>query len=187
MNLRPVPFALAFIVALSPAHAHEAIGGAGLFVNGVLHPAIEPAHLLSLLALGLWIGRHDRNALRRSIVAFATALIAGLFAGSLGTLPPVVPLAFALVLGCLVAGASQWPATLAAMMSVATAATIGFDSGSDDWVPGLGIWVGAMLIVLNIVNLAVRFDAAWLRIAIRIAGAWIAAIALILLALSLRA
>jgi len=98
----------------------------------------------------------------------------------------MVPLAVALILGCLVAGGWHWPASLAAMVSVAAAATIGFDSGSDDWIAGLGIWVGAMLIVLNIVNLAMRFEAAWLRIAIRIAGAWITAIALMLLALSLR-
>lgn len=187
MTLRAVWLALTLIASTSLAHAHETIGGAGPFVNGLLHPAIAPAHLLSLLALGLWISRQDRDALRRSILAFATALVAGLLAGSLGTLPAIVPLAVALILGCLVAGGWQWPATAAAMVSVATAVTIGFDSGNDDWIAGLGIWVGAMLIVLNIVNLAMRFEAAWLRIAIRIAGAWIAAIALMLLALSLRA
>ena len=187
MTLRAIWLALTLIVSISPAHAHEAIGGAGPFVNGLLHPAIEPAHLLSLLALGLWIARLDRDALRRSIPAFATALIAGLLAGSLGILPAMVPFAAALILGCLVAGGWQWPATVAAMVSVATAVAIGFDSGSDDWVGGLGIWVGAMLIVLNIVNIAMRIEAAWLRIGIRIAGAWIAAVALMLLALSLRA
>jgi len=187
MTPRAVLLALTLIVSISPAHAHEALGGAGPFVNGLLHPAIEPAHLLGLLALGLWIARLDRDALRRSILAFATALIAGLLAGSLGTVPAMVPLAVALILGCLVAGGWQWPASLAAMVSVAAATTIGFDSGSDDWIAGLGIWVGAMLIVLNIVNLAMRFEAAWLRFGIRIAGAWIAAITLMLLALALKA
>ena len=122
MTPRAVWLALTLIVSISPAHAHEAIGGAGPFVNGLLHPAIEPAHLLSLLALGLWIARLDRDALRRSILAFATALIAGLLAGSLGILPAMVPLAVALILGCLVAGGWHWPASLAAMVSVAAAA-----------------------------------------------------------------
>jgi urease accessory protein len=187
MILRAVSLALVLTVSISPANAHDAIAGGGPFVNGILHPAIEPAHLLSLLALGLWIGRQERAALRRSTVTFAVALIAGLFAGPLGTLPPLVPIACALILGCLAGGGWPWPSRAAAIASAATAIVIGFDSGADDWALALGIWVGAMLILLNVVNLVMRIEAAWLRIGVRIAGAWIAAIALMLLALSLRA
>jgi urease accessory protein len=187
MILRAVSLALTLIVSISPANAHNAIEGAGPFVNGILHPVIAPAHLLSLLALGLWIGRQERAALRRSIVAFAVALIAGLFTGPFGTLPPAIPIACAVILGCLAAGGWPLPARVVAMVSVATAVVIGFDSGAGDWATALGIWVGAMLILLNVVNLAMRTEAPWLGIGIRIAGAWIAAVALMLLALSLRA
>jgi len=184
---RALWLALALIVPISPANAHDAIAGGGPFVNGILHPVITPAHLLSLLALGLWIGRQERAALRRSIVGFAVALIAGLFASPLGTLPPLVPIACAVILGCLAGGGWPWPPRLAGLISVATAIVIGFDGGADVWALALGIWLGAMLILLNVVNLAMRIEAAWLRIGVRIAGAWIAAIALLLLALSLRA
>jgi hypothetical protein len=135
----------------------------------------------------LWIGRQDRAALRRSVIAFAVALIAGVIAGPLATLPPAVPIGCALILGCLAAGGRPLPTRVVAMVSVATAVVIGFDSGADDWALALGIWVGAMLILLNVVNLVMRIEAAWLRIGVRIAGAWIAAIALMLLALSVRA
>ena len=43
------------------------------------------------------------------------------------------------------------------------------------------------MIVLNVVALSMRAQAPWMMIATRVAGAWIAAIALMLLALSLRA
>jgi len=191
MNLRRLPLGVAFSFLVFPAHntawAHDAIDGGGPFVNGILHPAVEPAHLLALLALGLWIGRQDHDALRRSVIGFAVALIAGLLAGPLATLPPSIPIVAAVVLGCLAASGWQGPARLVAMLALATAAIIGFDSAADDWVLALGIWAGAMLIVLNVVNLAMRIEAAWASIGIRIAGAWIAAIALMLLALSLRA
>jgi hypothetical protein len=91
------------------------------------------------------------------------------------------------ILGCLAGGGWPWPPRLAGLISVATAIVIGFDSGADDWALALGIWLGAMLILLNVVNLVMRIEAAWWRIGVRIAGAWIAAIALLLLALSLRA
>ncbi|MCD6073260.1 MAG: hypothetical protein K0Q70_143 [Rhodospirillales bacterium] len=187
MTLRAVWLALALIVSSSPVNAHDAIAGGGPFVNGILHPAIEPAHLLGLLALGLWIGRQDREALRRAIIAFAVALIAGLVAGSLATVPPAVPLAVALILAGLAASGWRPPAaTVVAMIAVAAGFVIGLDSGTDDWAPAGGVWVGAMVIVLNVVNLAMRVAAHWLQIALRIAAAWIAAIVLMLLALSWR-
>jgi urease accessory protein len=187
MTARAVWLALALIVSSFPATAHDAIAGGGPFVNGILHPIIEPAHLLSLLALGLWIGRQDRETLRRAIVAFAVALIAGLVAGSLATVPPSIPLGLAFILAGLAASGWRPPAaTVAAMIAVAARFVIGLDSGTDDWAPAGGAWVGAMLIVLNVVNLAMRVTAPWLQIACRIAAAWIAAIALMLLAFSWR-
>ncbi len=187
MILRRLPLVVSFSVLAFPARAHDALDGAGLFVNGILHPVVEPAHLLAFLALGLWIGRQDRDALRRAVIAFAVALIAGLLAGPLAALPPAVPIALALILGGLAAGGWPAPARVVAMVALASAALISFDSAADDWGLALGIWAGAMLIVLNVVNITMRIEAAWLHIAIRIAGAWIAAIALLLLALSLRA
>lgn len=187
MTLRRLPLGVAFSLVTFPARAHDALDGAGPFVNGILHPIIEPAHLLALIALGLWIGRQDHDALRRAIVALAVALIAGLLAGPLAAMPSNVPIIAALVLGCLAASGWQGPARLVAMVAVVTAVLIGFDSAADDGVLALGIWTGAMLIVLNVVNLAMRINAAWLHVGLRVAGAWIAAIALMLLALSLRA
>ena len=131
--MRTRAFSLATILVLSaafPARAHDAISGAGPFVNGLLHPIVDPGPLLSLLALGLWIGRQERDALRRCVAAFAVALIAGLIAGPLVALPPSVPLAMAVLLGCLAASDRRGPARLAATIALAAAALIGFDSAS---------------------------------------------------------
>lgn len=40
------------------AWAHGSGKGLGAFWNGVLHPLVEPAQLLALLALGLWLALH---------------------------------------------------------------------------------------------------------------------------------
>ena len=64
---------------------------------------------------------------------------------------------------------------------------LGFDTAEDDVAAASGVWTGAHLIVLNVVALSMRAQAPWMMIATRVAGAWIAAIALMLLALSLRA
>lgn len=41
-----------------PAAAHSPIKGVGTFYSGLLHPALVPAHLLALIAVGLLIGQN---------------------------------------------------------------------------------------------------------------------------------
>jgi urease accessory protein len=184
---RVFPLAILFSVTTTfSAGAHDALGDSGPFVNGLLHPLIVPAHILTLIAFGLWLGRQSNDAIRRAVIAFAVALIAGLIAGPLGAVPPAVPLGVALLGGGLAAWGVQASARVAAMIAVFVAALIGFDSAEEDVASAIGIWAGAHLIVLNVIGLSMRANAPWLIVATRIAGAWIGAIALMLLALNLR-
>jgi len=175
-----------FLSASVSADAHEAINGGGPFINGLFHPFIVPAHVLALIALGLWLGRQDNGALRRSVIAFAVALIVGLVAGPFGTLPAFVPDVLALCIGALAATGWRAPASITVIVALGIAVLIGFDSASEDPLMSLGIWAGAHLIVLNVINIVLRLKAAWLIVGVRVIGAWIAAIALMLLALGLK-
>ena len=92
-----------------PALAHSPIPGIGGFYNGLLHPLLVPAHLLALVALGLWLGQQALPRIERALLAFSLLLLAGLalaaFAAPGGGQTSL--LACALGVGLLVAAA--WP------------------------------------------------------------------------------
>ena len=117
-----------------------------------------PAHILILIAFALWLGRQAGDAIRRAVISFAVALIAGLIAGTLRSLPPAIPLAAALLCGTLAAWGPQLSARVAAMIAVTVAALIGFDTAEDDVAAASGVWTGAHLIVLNVENAAAGFS-----------------------------
>lgn len=186
MIVRALALAIVFVASVHrPLAAHDAIATAGPFINGLLHPAVEPAHLLILLGLGLWIGRQDTDALRTGTLTLALALAISL-AVPFATVAPLLLPASAVIAGTFAAVA--WRTGRGPIAGFVGAGTfvLGIDSRGDDWFLSIGIWVGAMLIALNVINLAMRAEAPWQRIGVRIAGAWVTAIALMLLTLQLR-
>lgn len=81
--------ALLAAAGLAPglAWAHGSAKGLGAFWNGVMHPFVEPAQLLALLALGLWLAMHalTRTLELRSLLAGAAGFgLAALGAGLSG-------------------------------------------------------------------------------------------------------
>ena len=62
----------------SNAFAHTPIEGLGNFYNGLLHPVLIPAHLLLLVAIGLFIGQQGPRKVEAALASFALATIAGL-------------------------------------------------------------------------------------------------------------
>ena len=110
-----VGLAAAFLFRADPAFAHLPIEGVGGFYGGLLHPILVPAHALSVVALGLFIGRQRERRIPSSI--FAVALIAGLIAIARAVEAPVgnVMLANTALLGGLVAMA--WRTAAAARMA----------------------------------------------------------------------
>ena len=73
-----VAVSFAVIVAASPGSAHMPIEGVGGFRGGLLHPLLVPAHGLSILALGLFIGPQQHRFVMYGI--FVVALAIGLIA-----------------------------------------------------------------------------------------------------------
>ena len=188
MNAPTVALAtvLLILAASEPSLAHDAIDSAGPLVNGILHPMMVPAHILILLALALWIGGQSSWNRRSAIVAFAIALAGGLAVAQLGSLEPALLATAALAVGLFAATAWTPPMGIVVLSAIGAGCLIGLDSGIDDPIVAIGLWVGAHLVFLAIVGVTMRIEMGWLKIGVRIAGAWIAAIALLLLAVTLK-
>lgn len=179
------------------AWAHSPMPGMGSFYNGVLHPAVVPAHLLCLLALGLFIGQQPRqqDGLAVPLMLAGTALGVLLAAWLPG--PAWLEqgaLAWALLLGGLVA-ARPALSRLVRQGVVALAATwVGLDSGPDalQGAPRAlalaGTALGMVMLTtwtLMLADWVATRASAWPSVALRVLGSWIAAASLLVLTLAL--
>jgi urease accessory protein len=184
--------ATAVMLLAEPAHAHAPIKGVGAFYNGMLHPLIVPAHLLLLAGFGLLLGQHAPKIGRVGWFAFALALVAGLAAavapGAQLSLPFMLVLA--LIAAALVILDRPVGLVIATLLGIAAGIVIGLDSrpettsSRDLWLGLMGAGIGAVLILSYVGGLAAAVSRPWQRIAVRAAGSWIAASALIVLSLS---
>jgi urease accessory protein len=159
---------------------------------GLLHPLAVPAHVVALLALGLLIAQQRAGVRRVSLLAFIVGLAAGLTAIALGIGPTPaadVLLAAAAVTGLLIALAWPVPAPGCAALAVAAGGALGLDSPpevislSAAALMLIGTGLGACLALAAVVAGVCRLTRAWQLIGVRILGSWMAASALLVLAL----
>ena len=167
------------------------------FSGGLIHPLITPAQLLLLLGLGLWLGQQRPLNLRLPVLMFLPFSAVGLLATTRHTMPPIwqaVLLCLALVMAFLVAASLRLP-SWAALPIIATAGlAIGLDSGVDSAssTTALAITLFATWISLGIclVNFAYYTSLLpqrkWVQIGLRVAGSWLTAICLLVLAFALK-
>lgn len=179
----------------TPALAHMPIAGVDGFFGGLLHPILVPSHALAIVGLALLISRQSRVAGLVAWGVFAAALLAGLLAIYVGAgdifagdilLALTVGIGLALALARPVANAFLWP--LAAMMGCALALDSPPDVISIAQATRIlaGTGLGACIALTAITAAARRLgDRGWQQLAIRIAGSWIAASALLVLSLDL--
>ncbi len=182
------------------AFAHSPIPGIGIFYSGALHPFVSPAHLIALLALGLAIGqRGQRHAgelsqLKPPMLALLAAALAALaltLAGVFGD-PDTdrVLLVFAAATGLAVAAAWAPPQAVTMGLAVAVAMAVllaSAPSGVDAAARRtslIGTAAAAVLLVGYVAVMTTVAQRAWLHIAVRVFGSWLAAAALLVLALS---
>ncbi|MEO1103353.1 MAG: HupE/UreJ family protein [Pseudomonadota bacterium] len=196
MTDRWLAFALASLAILpGEAAAHAPIAGIGTFYNGVAHPILVPAHLMLLFAIGLMCGQHAPALSRFVLPAFCLALIAGL-AASIGspTLASPQDHLTLLLTSTTIAGALVALGLKLGLLAVPSAAfagvLLGIDSAPD---PGgrnemlfsaAGVFLGATLSVLLIGGATAALARPWQKISVRALGSWVAAAALMVLALS---
>ena len=178
-------------VSIAPSsQAHLVQTGFGAFYDGLAHVAVTPADLLLVLGVALLAGQRGTEAARWTLFALPVAWLA---AGMLGarfaseaTLPVLTTLTFGLA-GALVAlNAALRPAGVAAFATVA-GLLHGYVNGAT-LAPGgasalalVGV-VTAVFCALAILSAQVTtLQAGWTRIAVRVAGSWIAAAGVLML------
>jgi urease accessory protein len=165
-------------------------------VGGLLHPLALPAHALALLALGLLIGRQRAGQRLPLFAAFVAALAAGLtaLAFALGQTPAAdVLLAVAGLTGLLVALARPLPVAAGALLAAVAGAALGLDSPPEAISiavatatligTGLGAGLALALVVAAVSWLVGSPERFAPRLGVRILGSWIAASAMLVLAL----
>ncbi len=200
MTRRALVAGLALCVGAAPAGAHSPIQGIGNFYNGALHPIVSAPHLLALLALGLMVGQEVQRAaegdrgrrVEAPFIALLGALALGLAGHRLAGDPDtdLVLLALAVGLGLSVAAAWAPPRGLLLAVTAATGLAVAVASGPSQlegaarWTHLVGVLGVVMLVCAYVAVLVAAARLAWLRIAVRVVGSWLAAAALLVLALS---
>ena len=162
------------------------------FVGGFLNPLTVPAHILALLGLGLLIGGQDAGRRLVAYVGFALALATALaaIAWAVGQTPAMDVLLCATgLIGLLVALAFALPSTLCVALALIVGVALGLDSPpqviamADAALALTGTWLGASCALALVVVCTGRLTHDWQRIGVRIVGSWIAASAILVLAL----
>ncbi len=191
--------AILLLALPTSAWAHSPIEGLGDFFNGILHPVFVPAHLLLVFALGLLIGQQGVQANLNAIWAYLLGVAMGAVIAGAG---PVLPgpmallelavLVTAMGIALLVVLAVRLPSAFLMLLGLSGGVLLGLDSvqaelqGTARHVALFGSAVALYLLLLYPMALAERFDVhPWLRVGVRIIGSWIAASALLVLALLL--
>ena len=194
--LRVALGALAALLLPAASHAHLVNTGLGPVYDGVSHLALTPEDLLPALAMALLAGQGGARTGRLTLFALPGAWLLGGLVGlafpttSAGTL---LTTASFLALGGLVAAEAklrpEWVRALAivlgllhgylngAAMSQAKLGALGL----------VGIVAALFVLVALAAGMVVALRTPWARIAVRVAGSWIAAIGLLLLGWSFRA
>ena len=193
---RGAPVALMTIVAVArPAQAHLMTTGLGPFYDGLTHLLVSPEYLLPMIALALLAGLHGPRFGRAVLFALPAAWLAGSGAGLLVAPHVTVPVATAavtIVVGGMVAAGRPLPLALVTGFAIVVGVLAGGLNGIELVTTGASPLAAAgsaaaLFVVVSLVTGQVAsVRAAWSRIAVQIAGSWIAAIGLFMLGWAVR-
>ena len=187
---------LAALVALPAdvATAHPAFGGDRGFIGGVLHPLFVPAHALAIVGLGLLIAQQSPQWPWPASIAYCVGLAAGFVAIVAAMVPPEMNdalLASAIASSALIALARPLPQLLVSALSLVTGVAIALDSPPHAIslrqanIILIGTFCGAVVLLLAVIGNSLALRRNWQRLGVRIIGSWMAATAIMALALRL--
>ncbi|MGD2084325.1 MAG: HupE/UreJ family protein [Chromatiales bacterium] len=172
------------------AQAHLVTSGLGPFYDGALHLLLSPGDLLGVLALALLAGLRGAQAGRLIVMILPAAwLMAGLIglALPLASDPTGLRVASFLVLGLLVAADAKIPPIAVAALAAFYGVLHGLINGTALAAIGAGastlLGIVLTVLVLSLLTAAavVPLRAFWARIAVRVAGSWVAAVGMLML------
>jgi hydrogenase/urease accessory protein HupE len=162
------------------------------FADGLLQPLVVPTHFMAAAALALLIGQQGWG--HRVATVYVVAIFVGLGAIALAYVPTLAQeglLAASAAAGLLVAVARPLPRSVGALLAGAAGLALAVDSPPeaislrDANLALLGTAMGAAIVLVVLVQVTSRLTRAWQRIGARIIGSWIAASAILVLALRL--
>ncbi len=178
-----VAVAVIFFAVPSAAMAHLVNSGLGPFYDGVLHLLLSPGDLLGLVAAALLAGL--RGPVLLLPVVWLCAGLVGLALPIVVSLPWLGVGSFVL-LGVLVACDLNLPQSAVAALTGLFGLVHGLLNGSALAVIGaglmslLGIAATVLVITLLLSALVLTIRADWLRIVVRVAGSWVAAVGMLM-------
>jgi hydrogenase/urease accessory protein HupE len=185
---------LAALLIPARADAHLVTTGLGPVYDGIGHLLLTPEDLVPIVALALYAGLRGARAGRLALfllpVAWTAGGLLGLRSGA-AVAAPLPALSFVL-LGLLVAADLRLPDGAVAVLAGLLGLVHGFRNGPAlaGAGPGalglLGIAAVAFVLVALASALVVSLEAPAARIAVRVAGSWVAAVGLLLLGWAFR-
>ncbi len=173
-----------------PAEAHLNSTGMGPFYDGLVHFLLSPEDIIPVFALALLAGLRGANYGRRAIFVLPVAWLLGALAGLAATIAgphPFIGAAWFLLLGGLVAADAKLSLRaitgLAGLLGVYHGYLNGTGMGQSlsTVVVLLGLVFAIFVIVALVAAFVVSLRPAWTRIAVRVAGSWVAASGLLML------
>jgi urease accessory protein len=188
---------IAGVVALlchpSRATAHLVTTGMGPVYDGIGHLLLTLEDLVPVLALAFYAGLRGATSGRRTMFLLPFAWFLGGLAGAgmnMTTAFPLSALSF-LIFGGLVAADLSLPPAAVTSLAIVLGLVHGFLNGVAlrEGAGALGL-IGIMAMLFVLVTLAsalvVSLKRPWIRIAVRVAGSWIAAIGLLMFGWAMR-
>lgn len=185
----------ALLLVPAVAHAHLTDTGLGPIYDGIAHLLLSFDDLLPVLALALLAGLNGAAAGRRVLFVLPLAWLSGGIAATVFAIPapPTGVTALSLLaLGALTAASARLSPAMVVVLSVLLGSVHGWLNGAALAVAGreatglVGI-SGTIFVVATLASsLVVSLRVPWTRIAVRVAGSWIAATGLLMLGWSLR-
>ena len=187
---------LAVLACPAPVHAHLNSTGMGPIYDGLMHFVTSPEDLIPVVALALYAGLRGAGYGRETLFVLPGAwLLGGLLglAASATRGSAVLSAIWFLLLGGLLAANAKLSLRVTAALAALVGLYHGYVNGS-----GMGSSVFAGMVLVGLIGgvfvlvalaaaLVVRLRAEWGRIAVRVAGSWIAASGLLLLGWAARA
>ena len=178
-----------------PASAHLVTTGLGPVYDGISHVFMSPDDLVPIVALSLLAGLNGSAAARSALFSLTGAWLVGGILGFVSA-APLLPAASATASFLLLGSLTAVDRPLSPRVVAALAVAVGLVHG---WLNGVGLAqaqregvglagiAGAAFVVVAIASaLVVSLRIPWARIAVRVAGSWVAAVGLLMLGWSLR-
>ena len=198
-NRSRIPFysfvAFGLLMYAAPVEAHLNTTGMGPIYDGLMHFLMSPEDFVPVLALALLAGLRGAAYGRRTLFVLPVAWLLGGLAGlsvAAANPHPFIAASWFLLLGGLLAADAKLSLRVTTALAVFLGLYHGYLNGT-----GMGLFETAAVVLLGLVfavfvlvalaaAFVVGWRAEWARIAVRVAGSWIAASGLLMLGWAVR-